>query len=600
MLMNRYKFLSVVLTVVSLLSVSCGRADITEPDSGNGSDNGEGNGGSIEKPEVIVRSNGKTVEETVGVTHAGISYTQDETVSCMRDGADQIRALGSKVIKLWFTDDARGAYSLNCDWDKFHVENCIDLAETDYYKEVFGMDFKTYVLEIHTFDTNYPDSNVNWVDGMDASEYRRLVNEMYEFTKYLLQTYNGTGKEFILQNWEGDNMLAGRLWRLDSDTGYYYEVEKGIGSANAADDAMMRARIQGIMEWFNARQEGVDKAVAEFGGSSDVKVRNVMEINHIYLDARDEGWPYHDSPTLLKDVVPYTDCDLYSMSCWGSLSVAKAHELRERMAHFEDVVGDTYIDLKDGGKEKPRRPFTRPSQVSRLMVGEFGAIERSQGSEDGTVIADELTPLTDLRHRKVLQIQVESCLDLGLEFILYWELYCNSPVPPYIIDNHNQDRATSNDQLYGNWLIRYDGTVTEGYKYLNGIFRPDEALYFDEPFEYDKVYEIDGAYEGFEISGVVVSKNKLYNITQGKGFGREIKVFGSVDGKEFSDIKTDSFYTQCLKDEKQYVSKVKFVNYNPEDSGFRYFKVEKGSDGDRFFPDRIKFYKPKRNIVKKY
>lgn len=553
-------------------------------------------------PGVMICQNGKPVTETVGITHAGISYTHDETVSCMRDGADQIRSLGSKVIKMWFSDDPVGAYSVNCDWSRFDIQNSVDLLKTDYYSEVFGMDFKTYVLETHTFDKKYQDSNVNWLDGMNEEETARTENEMYEVSKYLLQTYNGSGKEFILQNWEGDNMLGGRFWRLDSKTGYYYEVDKGRKSANAEDDALMRARIQGLTDWFNARQRGVDKAVAEFGKFSDVSVRHAVELNFAYLPF-DEGWPYSDSPMVLKDIVPYTDCDLYSLSCWGSLTIDKAHTLRDRLVLIAKGVGDTWTDIADGGKVKPRRPFSRPAQVSRLMLGEYGAIERLQGTETGEWVP-VLSEITDLRHRKVLQIQTELALELGLEYVLYWELYCNVPRtdtdPPMTINNHAGERAASNDVLQGNWIIRQDGTVTEGYKYLSGLFRPELNLYSDEVLEYGKVYRISGGYEGFEVSGILVTDSELSNMAEGRKFGDEIKVSGSVNGKDFTEMEIDSFFTQCVEEDGRFVSLVKYVNLRPEDFGYRYFKVEKADGADRLTPCRIKFYKPKRNIVTKY
>lgn len=549
--------------------------------------------------DTLICPNGKPVSETVGVTHAGISYTHDETVSCMKDGAQQILDLGSRVIKLWFSDDPLGAYSVNCDWSQFEINNSLDLIQTDYYKEVLDMDFKTYVLETHTFDKSYPESNINWLDGMTDEEKSRLENEMYGLTKYLLTTYNGTGKEFILQNWEGDNMLGGRFWRQDSETDMYYMVDKGIESVNKEDDARMRTMIAGMIDWFNARQKGVDKAVAEFGKSSDVTVKHALELNFVYLPW-DEGWPYSDSPMLLEDVVPYTDCDLYSLSCWGSLTIEKAHTLRDRLVLYSEGVGDTWTDLSDGGKVKPRRPFTRPSQISRLMLGEYGAIERLQGSETGTW-SPVLNDTTDLRHREVLQIQTELAMDLGLEYILYWELYCNVPRvdtnPPMKIDNRKGERAASNDVLQGNWLIRVDGSVTEGYKYFSGMFRPAETLYCDETLEYGKVYGIDGEYEGFEISGSLTSDKALSNMSKDKTFGSEIKVLGSADSKEWAPVETEAFFTQCVQDGDGYLSKVKFVNKELSDNGFRHFKVE--SADNAFTPDRIKFYRPKQNITTK-
>lgn len=541
--------------------------------------------------------NGKPLNETIGITHAGICYTHNESVSGMKDGADRVRQLGSKVIKLWFSDDPHGAYSVNHDWSRFEINNSVELLKTDYYKEVFDMDFTTYVLETHTFDKSQPVSNIWWQDGMDEEEKARLEKEMFDVSEYLMLTYNGTGKEFILQNWEGDNMLAGRFWRLDRKTGMYYHIDKGVKSVNPADDAAIRTSIQGLRDWFNVRQKGVDRAVAEYSSKSDVKIRHALEINHIYLDSRDDGWPFIDSPQLVKDIVPYTDCDLYSLSCWGSLTVERANTLRNRLVMFQDAVGDTYTDLEDGGKVKDRRPFARKGQKSRLMLGEYGAIERLQGNDYGEW-TDCLDAVTDLRHRKVLQIQTDLALDLGLEFVLYWELYCNVPRtdtnPPVKIDNRAGERATSNDMLQGNWIIRVDGTFTEGYKYLKGLVDPKDGLYLQEEAVPGKVYKIGGPFAGMELSGELVSDEMLANEADRKDFGDEIVLYASTDGKNFDRIETDAFFTQCVKTDDGYIAKVKYINKNIESKDYGFFRFEIDDDTARL--SEIKFYKPNKNI----
>ena len=55
-----------------------------------------------------------------------------------------------------------------------------------------------------TFDARY-----GWQYGdFSASEYNLVYNEVYDLTAHLLDTYNNSGKTFILQNWEGDNALG--------------------------------------------------------------------------------------------------------------------------------------------------------------------------------------------------------------------------------------------------------------------------------------------------------------------------------------------------------------------------------------------------------
>lgn len=540
-------------------------------------------------------SNGKPLSETVGITHAGISYTHDSSVSCMRDGADQILKLGSKVIKLWFADDPVGAYSVNCNWDQFTINNSLDLIQTDYYREVLEMDFTTFVLEAHTFDKAYNDSNVRWDDGMSQEECDRIEREMFELTEYLMLEYNGTGKEFVLQNWEGDNMLGGRFWRLDEINNLYYAVDDGKESANQQTDLMVRTRVRGLTDWFNYRQKGVDRAREKYKLLSDVQVRHALEINFVYLDSRDDGWPYIDSPTLLKDIVPYTNCDLYSLSCWGSLTIERAHTLRDRLVMYRDAIGDTFVDIYDRNQKKDRRPYVRDDQVSFLMLGEYGAIERFQQTETGGWGPD-LNYVTDMRHREVLQIQTELALDLGLEFVVYWELYCNVPrvdtEPPMVIDNRIGELARSNDQMQGNWLIRVDGSYTEGYKYIYGLLDPDKGTYIVETYSPNRIYKINDIYSGFEVAGELNSSHMLSNLSTEKTFGNEIQVWGSIDGVNYNKIETEAYFTQCVEESGFYRAKIIYINRERPCEEYRFFKIKKMPGERNVTLSTVKLYKP--------
>ena len=46
-----------------------------------------------------------------------------------------------------------------------------------------------------------------FLDGMTDEEKEIEQEQYYDLTRYLLTTYEGTGKTFVLQNWEGDHLL---------------------------------------------------------------------------------------------------------------------------------------------------------------------------------------------------------------------------------------------------------------------------------------------------------------------------------------------------------------------------------------------------------
>ena len=192
---------------------------------------------------------------------------------------------------------------------------------------------------------------------MSEEEKARISRETYDVAKYLLREYNGTGKTFVLQNWEGDNMMGTNFCRVGKD-GYLYDTrtDGSFEDATAETDAKVKRSLQGLVDWFNARQAGVDKAVKELGKFTDVTVKHALEINFIYVEGVDHApYPYPDSPILLDTVVPYTDCDLYSYSKPISMArgtawrvVQCARDKRPKSCSANTVRRNTYIPMKNG------------------------------------------------------------------------------------------------------------------------------------------------------------------------------------------------------------------------------------------------------------
>ena len=59
----------------------------------------------------------RNVADVVGVTTAGGYYEFDPTVSSLEDGANQVKALGTNVIKLWLASSVTTtSYAYNVDW----------------------------------------------------------------------------------------------------------------------------------------------------------------------------------------------------------------------------------------------------------------------------------------------------------------------------------------------------------------------------------------------------------------------------------------------------------------------------------------------------
>ena len=558
----------------------------------------------------ILLPNGKTPEETIGFTTAAGYYAFDDSLSSMEEGADRILEMGSKVVKLWLTANPQATYTYNTDWSRFRLDNCVDLLKSDYYRTVLGKDFSTIVLETHTYDATKPEFEVKWQDGMTEEEKTRVSDEMYEVAKYLMLTYNGTGKTFLLQNWEGDNMLGNEHWKYDKEKDMYRLETVPAEEADAETDNRIRTSIKGMTDWFNARQKGVDRARKELSQTvPDVQVLHVLEANFTRADAIDDyyenhpllitPWVAEDTPMVIEKVVPYTDCDLYSLSCWGATSVARANTLQRRIEQYKSCIGDSWTDLDDNGQVKARRSMQRKGQVTKLMLGEYGSAERAQSGYMAWEYSPTLDDNIDTRHREVVQIQTDIAIKEGLEYILYWQVYCNDALmdienPITRADAINGVHAVTR-QLKGYWLIRPDGSYTEAYRYFRGLLDPS-SLYFDGSLD-KTAYSVDGAAGGVEISGMLTSQSPLSNMDEKKDYADMVSLYGSKDGKNFEEIPLTAFYTFAAPAGGGLESEVVFINSLPIDTDYRHFEIRKNENCPATL-DRLKIYKPNPEDIK--
>jgi hypothetical protein len=79
-----------------------------------------------------------------------------------------------------------------------------DWPRPDLTIKVFHLPFKTIVMMTLTF------ANADRVQGIAQSQDRLNAeeNEFYQLTKYLYSRFSGSGKTFVLKNWETDGFAA--------------------------------------------------------------------------------------------------------------------------------------------------------------------------------------------------------------------------------------------------------------------------------------------------------------------------------------------------------------------------------------------------------
>jgi hypothetical protein len=295
------------------------------------------------------------VRDRLGVAHVSGKYHFTER-EFLDEGADRILALGTRVIKVWFVAHPERRYSFNTRWSAVH--SLVELAATPSYHTLFAKPFTTFILETYGFgrDDHY------WKDRITDAQAADETRQFAELTRYLLATYKGTGKTFVLQNWEGD-------WAIRGD----YDAGK----------TPTRTAIAGMIRWLNARQEGVERARRATSARS-VHVYHAAEVNRV-ADAM------AGKTSVTNDVLPHTHCDLYSYSAYDT-----------------SIEGTRFRAALD--YLAAHAPDSRTFGARNVYVGEFGVPENEFG-----------TPFAVASVRKT----VREALDWGCPYVIYWQIYDN-------------------------------------------------------------------------------------------------------------------------------------------------------------------------------
>lgn len=386
-----------------------------------GEEGGEGGGNEPPDTDRITAFDNSSapLEERLGVTWWGGKYLPGSwTGDSISAACDLVEALGSKVVKLACGDLSK-QYPLD-DFSGATFNGTADVLKHPYFAAAFARPFKTYYLSA-------PERRaVNWRDGMNAEEKAYVESEFYEMTKHLLTTYRGTGKTFVLQNWETDNY---------------------IGQTN--DVTVMRA----YANYFNCRQDGINRARDEIvmSKAGDVYVFGALEVNRLgpsdYLRAVDE-------------IVPRTYSDLYTYSSYEAKDagvVSTAQEVQTKLVSYLQY----YRSMLPPAERYPQPVYFGGR---RLAITEFGYPDKADG-------------YSGERSRMVAEGHVLAARTMRLQHLVYWQLCCNEAVGENAADiNRLRGEALraydfEPGDLNGFWLIRPDGEKTYTYRYFEDILR---------------------------------------------------------------------------------------------------------------------------------
>lgn len=206
----------------------------------------------------------------LGNTNIGTGYGfsgQD----VLLDAAQSMAAMGTNIMKV--TLDLSYGGNSYLDYPDLLKNNSV-------YKQIFDMSFSRYLCWVSGAKSWNTDSYTEIDRNTDSIQ-------MFNLTKYLLTTYNNTGKSFYLGNWEGDWIFL----HLD------------------ATSVPTAERTQSFIKWMRTRQNAIDAAKALTPHGS-VDVFYYVEVNRC-VDAK-----LNNLPRLINTVIPYTNVDYVSYSSY--------------------------------------------------------------------------------------------------------------------------------------------------------------------------------------------------------------------------------------------------------------------------------------------
>lgn len=425
---------------------------------------------------------GYDLKDVIGATNWGGLYNFTE-MDYLNEGANFVaNDLGSSVYKVSLANHYKEMYPFNANWGTNSINSMVDLAKSPAYSELFSNSkIKTYVLIAYEFVycpwERVVTENYELADLEMYYEYVRT--EFANLTRHLLTTYMGTDKVFVLSNWEGDNAY-----------GAIYDM--------CTTDEQRQKLTDAYVGYINARQDGIIRGRKEVSSNTTTKVYGNFEINHI-----GQNIPYVPNRWRLVDVaVPYTYCDLYSISDWYTYL---QHENSNYMFPLESLLDQLYSAVQSN------LSYTNPSTYPKLsdfngkkniMITEFGYDEN-----------------TDSQFNERLQHEVETAIEWGVYKLIYWCAYSNVRL----------DAGTErpkNEEVQGLWLVKPDGTFSDAFWYFKSLINKKDYITQSPKLIFEAN---ESGFDWATYSNKIIFKDDLTNLSKAKDYSENLISLYSFD-----------------------------------------------------------------------
>lgn len=289
------------------------------------------------------RHNGgsNSMADFIGANHIWGGYTH-LGYDGLTEGGIRMQQLGSKTIKVYLVNYYEACYPVDTDWGEKPIASAVELAQHEHFRALFDLDLDTYVLGNYIFDNSFGHPATYFLTTWNEQSRLAEYQQMYDLVYYLCKTYEGTGKSFIIQNWESD-------WAC-------------MPSPDAAYDPP-QAVFDRLIQWINTRQDAV-MAARRDAGCENVYIYNALEVN--LVDKAMQG-----KPCVTNNVIPYTYCDFYCYSAYDTQQDA------QKFAAALDYLRQKADSNRAGGR-------------SRLYIGECGYPDLWGGPQSQAVASNAL------------------------------------------------------------------------------------------------------------------------------------------------------------------------------------------------------------------
>ena len=208
-----------------------------------------------------------------------------------------------------------------------------------------------------------------------------IKQEYKDFALALFELHRGSGREFIISNWEGDNTLFGfgRVQRgpstfeppmSESSITVPLEYAKRYGVFAPSDvQAAVRDRRLAMTKWFQLRKEAIDEARVEATsrGWTNVFVNDAIEFS-IFRIAQERilgraindfnlcpvypaGCTVPDQQDVLRGIVPVVRPRYAFYSAWETINAGRADEELKTIAEFVNPMGIT-LGVGEWGRQQ--------------------------------------------------------------------------------------------------------------------------------------------------------------------------------------------------------------------------------------------------------